>query len=49
MLDASNRANKDRAAELSHTTLPDHEGTEILLGDLWRHAPVALVWLRHYG
>jgi acyl-CoA synthetase (AMP-forming)/AMP-acid ligase II len=29
--------------------LPDHEGHDVRLGDLWNDRPVALVWLRHYG
>jgi hypothetical protein len=36
-------------AALSHLVLPDSEGNEVSLGDLWRDGPVALVWLRHYG
>jgi hypothetical protein len=38
-----------RADELADIVLPDHEGDEVRLGDLWREGPVALVWLRHYG
>ena len=38
-----------RADELADVTLPDHDGHEVTLGDLWRERPVALVWLRHYG
>jgi len=34
---------------LEDLTLPDHDGTPVRLGDLWRERPVALVWLRHYG
>ena len=29
--------------------LPDSDGNEIRLGDLWRDQPLVLVWLRHYG
>lgn len=29
--------------------LPDADGSEHRLGDLWRDRPVVLVWLRHYG
>ncbi len=36
-------------AALASTTLPDQDGTQVTLGDLWRDGPVALVWLRHYG
>jgi hypothetical protein len=39
----------ERADELADIVLPDHEGNDIRLGDLWRSGPVALVWLRHYG
>jgi peroxiredoxin len=38
-----------RADELAEITLPDHDGNEVRLGDLWREEPVALVWVRHYG
>lgn len=38
-----------RADALADITLPDHEGAEVRLGDLWKEGPVALVWLRHYG
>ena len=38
-----------KAKELSETVLPDHEGDEVRLGDLWLERPAALVWLRHYG
>ena len=36
-------------AALADITLPDSEGREVRLGDLWRERPVVLVWLRHYG
>jgi hypothetical protein len=35
--------------ELGEIVLPDHDGNEVPLQDLWRDGPVALVWLRHYG
>lgn len=38
-----------RADVLAGIVLPDHDGTEVRLGDLWRERPVVLVWLRHYG
>jgi hypothetical protein len=38
-----------RADALADITLPDHDGGEVRLGDLWKDGPVALVWLRHYG
>ena len=38
-----------RADALADIVLPDHDGNETRLGDLWRDGPVALVWLRHYG
>ena len=30
-------------------TLPDQDGNDVRLGDLWEERPAALVWLRHYG
>lgn len=38
-----------RADALADVVLPDQDGHDVRLGDLWREAPVALVWLRHYG
>jgi hypothetical protein len=38
-----------RAEALADIALPDQDGTDVRLGDLWRERPVALVWLRHYG
>lgn len=29
--------------------LPDSDGVEVRLGDLWADQTVVLVWLRHYG
>jgi hypothetical protein len=37
------------ADALADIVLPDQDGNEVRLGDLWRDRPVALVWLRHYG
>jgi hypothetical protein len=37
------------AKSLAEIALPDHDGNEVALSDLWRDRPVALVWLRHYG
>ena len=39
----------DRADGLADIVLPDHEGNEVRLGDLWQDRPAVLVWLRHYG
>ena len=39
----------DRADELADMVLPDHEGNDVRLGDLWKDRPAVLVWLRHYG
>jgi hypothetical protein len=39
----------ERADALADIVLPDHEGNDVRLGDLWRDGPVVLVWLRHYG
>jgi hypothetical protein len=38
-----------RADELAGIVLPDQDGNEVRLGDLWAERPAALVWLRHYG
>ena len=38
-----------RADALADIVLPDHDGNDVRLGDLWQQGPVALVWLRHYG
>jgi prostamide/prostaglandin F2alpha synthase len=35
--------------ELAEIVLPDHDGNEVRLADLWQDRPVVLVWLRHYG
>jgi hypothetical protein len=37
------------ATQLKDVVLPDQDGNEVRLGDLWSDRPVALVWLRHYG
>jgi hypothetical protein len=37
------------ADALAEIVLPDQDGNDVRLGDLWRPGPVALVWLRHYG
>ncbi|MFL5895429.1 MAG: hypothetical protein ACJ76Z_09975 [Thermoleophilaceae bacterium] len=37
------------AAALADVTLPDHDGNEVRLGDLWEDGPAVLVFLRHYG
>ena len=36
-------------AKLADTVLPDQDGTDVRLGDLWSRKPAAVVWLRHYG
>lgn len=38
-----------RADVLADMVLPDQDGNDVRLGDLWRDGPVVLVWLRHYG
>jgi hypothetical protein len=45
VLDASKRS----ADALAGMVLPDQDGTEVTLGELWREDPASLVWLRHYG
>ena len=37
------------AGALADITLPDQDGNDVRLGDLWAERPAALVWLRHYG
>jgi hypothetical protein len=37
------------AAGLADIVLPDDEGNDVRLGDLWQDKPVVLVFLRHYG
>jgi hypothetical protein len=39
----------DRADALADIVLPDQDGNDVRLGDLWRDGPVTLVWIRHYG
>jgi prostamide/prostaglandin F2alpha synthase len=38
-----------RADTLAGIVLPDQEGSDVRLGDLWSDGPAVLVWLRHYG
>lgn len=38
-----------RADALADMVLPDQDGEDVRLGDLWQDGPAALVWLRHYG
>ncbi len=35
--------------QLADIVLPDQDGNDVRLADLWRDGPAALVWLRHYG
>ena len=37
------------AGPLADIVLPDQDGNDVRLGDLWQNRPVVLVWLRHYG
>ena len=37
------------AHSLEEMHLPDADGNEVRLGDLWEKEPVVVVWLRHYG
>lgn len=34
---------------IASVTLPDADGDEVRLGDLWADHKVLIVWLRHYG
>ncbi|GBD46416.1 AhpC/TSA family protein [Thermoleophilum album] len=38
-----------RADALAELVLPDHDGRDVRLGDLWAERPAVIVWLRHYG
>jgi len=38
-----------RADKLGKIVLPDQDGHEVRLGELWAKRPAALVFLRHYG
>jgi hypothetical protein len=44
-----NATSPEHMNALADIVLPDHDGREVRIGDLWRDGPVALVWLRHYG
>lgn len=46
---APSQQRTNSADVLAALVLPDHDGSDVRLGDLWRDGPVALVWLRHYG
>ena len=35
--------------ELADVVLPDQDGNDVRLGDLWEAQPALMVWLRHYG
>ncbi len=37
------------AEKLAPIVLPDANGGEVRLGELWEHGPAVLVFLRHYG
>jgi hypothetical protein len=37
------------ADALEDVVLPDFEGRDVRLRDLWRDTTAVLVWLRHYG
>jgi hypothetical protein len=39
----------ERADALAEITLPDQDGNQVRLGDLYKDGPAVLVWLRHYG
>ena len=38
-----------KASDFEDIVLPNQDGKDVRLGDLWSGRPVALVWLRHYG
>lgn len=35
--------------DLADIRLPDTDGNEVALRDLWRDHVAVIVWLRHYG
>jgi prostamide/prostaglandin F2alpha synthase len=37
------------SAALAPISLPDVDGRDVRLGDLWKRRPAVLVFLRHYG
>jgi len=37
------------SSALAEISLPDTEGREVRLGDLWAESPAVVVFLRHYG
>lgn len=39
----------NEAAAIADIRLPDADGLEQRIGDLWGDRPIVLVWLRHYG
>jgi hypothetical protein len=39
----------ETADALADIVLPDDEGNDVRLGDLWADGPAVLVFLRHYG
>lgn len=39
----------NRADALASIVLPDQDGRDVRLGDLWADELAVLVWLRHYG
>jgi hypothetical protein len=36
-------------AAVADIVLPDQDGRDVRLGDLWQDTIAVLVWLRHYG
>ncbi len=36
-------------ATIENVILPDSDGNEVRIGDLWQDRPVVIAWLRHYG
>jgi hypothetical protein len=39
----------ESADAFADTVLPDSDGNDVRLGELWHDGPAVLVWLRHYG
>ena len=42
-------ATRTPADAVADIVLPDQDGRDIRLGDLWQDKLAVLVWLRHYG
>ncbi len=46
---ADNPAMATLSARLADVQLPDPDGKQVRLGDLWMNRPAVIAFLRHYG